>query len=89
MAELTQTNGRIVIDYMARDAGSFLQSMRALIPGRAESGPISNRKPTSAMSCSNSLRTWATFSATIRTVSPTRVFWAPHKSDGASSSICA
>ena len=32
MAELTQTNGRIVIDYMARDAGSFLRSMRALIP---------------------------------------------------------
>ena len=32
MAELTQTNGRIVVDYMARDAGSFLQSMRALIP---------------------------------------------------------
>ena len=32
MAELTQANGRIVIDYMARDAGSFLQSMRALIP---------------------------------------------------------
>ena len=32
MAELTQTNGQIVIDYMARDAGSFLQSMRALIP---------------------------------------------------------
>jgi hypothetical protein len=32
MAELTQTNGRLVIDYMARDAGSFLQSMRALIP---------------------------------------------------------
>src|SRR5215831_5105829 len=32
MAELTQANGRIVIDYMARDAGSFLQSMRTLIP---------------------------------------------------------
>lgn len=32
MAELKQANGRIVIDYMARDAGSFLQSMRALIP---------------------------------------------------------
>jgi hypothetical protein len=32
MAELKQANGRMVIDYMARDAGSFLQSMRALIP---------------------------------------------------------
>ncbi len=32
MAELKPANGRIVIDYMARDAGSFLQSMRALIP---------------------------------------------------------
>src|SRR5678816_4269052 len=32
MAELTQANGRTVIDYMARDAGSFLESMRALIP---------------------------------------------------------
>lgn len=32
MAELKQVNGRAVIDYMARDAGSFLQSMRALIP---------------------------------------------------------
>jgi uncharacterized phage protein gp47/JayE len=32
MAELKQVNGRIVIDYMARDAASFLQSMRALIP---------------------------------------------------------
>jgi uncharacterized phage protein gp47/JayE len=32
MAEVTQANGRTVIDYMARDAGSFLQSMRALIP---------------------------------------------------------
>ena len=32
MAELKQANGRPVIDYMARDAGSFLQSMRALIP---------------------------------------------------------
>jgi len=32
MADLTQTNGRLVIDYMARDAGSFLRSMRALIP---------------------------------------------------------
>lgn len=32
MAELQQVNGRTVIDYMARDAGSFLQSMRTLIP---------------------------------------------------------
>src|SRR5262245_10944667 len=32
MAELKQANGRVVIDYMARDAGSFLQSMRSLIP---------------------------------------------------------
>jgi uncharacterized phage protein gp47/JayE len=32
MAELKQANSRMVIDYMARDAGSFLQSMRALIP---------------------------------------------------------
>jgi hypothetical protein len=32
MAELKQVNGRVIIDYMARDAGSFLQSMRALIP---------------------------------------------------------
>ena len=32
MAEITQVNGRTVIDYMARDYGSFLQSMRALIP---------------------------------------------------------
>ena len=32
MAELTQANGRTVIDYMARDAESFLRSMRALIP---------------------------------------------------------
>jgi hypothetical protein len=32
MAELKQANGRMVIDYMARDAGSFLQAMRALIP---------------------------------------------------------
>ena len=32
MAALTQTNGRVVIDYMARDYDSFLQSMRALIP---------------------------------------------------------
>src|SRR6478736_8267731 len=32
MAEITQLNGRTVIDYMARDYGSFLQSMRALIP---------------------------------------------------------
>jgi hypothetical protein len=34
MAELKQVNGRVVIDYMARDAGSFLQSMRALIPAK-------------------------------------------------------
>ncbi|MEO8258888.1 MAG: baseplate J/gp47 family protein [Acidobacteriota bacterium] len=34
MAEVTQVNGRPVIDYMARDAASFLQSMRALIPGK-------------------------------------------------------
>jgi baseplate J-like protein len=34
MAELKQANGRVVIDYMARDAGSFLQSMRALIPAK-------------------------------------------------------
>jgi Baseplate J-like protein len=34
MAELKQANGRTVIDYMARDAGSFLQSMRALIPAK-------------------------------------------------------
>src|SRR5512145_1801214 len=32
MAELKQANGRTVIDYMARDAESFLRSMRALIP---------------------------------------------------------
>jgi hypothetical protein len=32
MAEITQVNGRTVIDYMARDYSSFLQSMRALIP---------------------------------------------------------
>jgi len=32
MAELQQVNGRTVIDYMARDAGSFLRSMRAQIP---------------------------------------------------------
>src|SRR4029453_1299742 len=32
MAELKQANGRTVIDYMARDYSSFLQSMRALIP---------------------------------------------------------
>jgi hypothetical protein len=32
MAELKQANGRTVIDYMARDAGSFLRSMRELIP---------------------------------------------------------
>jgi hypothetical protein len=32
MAELKQANGRLVIDYMARDAESFLRSMRALIP---------------------------------------------------------
>ena len=34
MPEITQVNGRPVIDYMARDYGSFLQSMRALIPGK-------------------------------------------------------
>jgi hypothetical protein len=34
MAELKQANGRMVIDYMARDAGSILQSMRALIPAK-------------------------------------------------------
>src|SRR4051794_19541551 len=32
MAELTHANGRPVLDYMARDAESFLASMRALIP---------------------------------------------------------
>ena len=32
MADIKQVNGRPVIDYMARDYGSFLQSMRALIP---------------------------------------------------------
>src|SRR4029434_8895730 len=31
MAKLKHANGRTVIDYMARDAGSFLQSMRALL----------------------------------------------------------
>ncbi len=32
MAEITQVNGRPVIDYMARDYQSFLQAMRELIP---------------------------------------------------------
>lgn len=32
MAEIKRVNGRTVIDYMARDYGSFLQSMRTLIP---------------------------------------------------------
>jgi hypothetical protein len=32
MADIKQVNGRPVIDYMARDYGSFLQSMQALIP---------------------------------------------------------
>ena len=32
MAELVKTNGRTVVDYMARDYESFLSSMRELIP---------------------------------------------------------
>src|SRR5262252_376296 len=32
MAEIKNVDGRPVIDYMARDYASFLQSMRALIP---------------------------------------------------------
>jgi len=32
MAEIKQSNGRLLIDYMARDYESLLQSMRALIP---------------------------------------------------------
>ncbi|MCP4663022.1 MAG: hypothetical protein GY856_47125, partial [bacterium] len=32
MAELVKTNGRTVVDYMARDYESFLRSMRELIP---------------------------------------------------------
>jgi uncharacterized phage protein gp47/JayE len=34
MAELQQANGQTVIDYMARDYDSFLQSMRSLIPSK-------------------------------------------------------
>jgi len=34
MAEITNTNGRNVIDYMARDYDSFLKSMRDLIPAK-------------------------------------------------------
>lgn len=32
MAEIKRINGRTVVDYMARDYSSFLQSMRSLIP---------------------------------------------------------
>ncbi len=32
MAEIKKSNERMIIDYMARDYGSFLQSMRELIP---------------------------------------------------------
>lgn len=34
MAEIKNVNGRYVIDYMARDFDSFLQSMRELIPAK-------------------------------------------------------
>ena len=34
MAEIKKTNGQMVIDYMARDYGSLLQSMRKLIPDK-------------------------------------------------------
>jgi hypothetical protein len=34
MAEIKKSNGHIVIDYMARDYGSLLQSMRGLIPDK-------------------------------------------------------
>lgn len=34
MAEIKKTNGHMVIDYMARDYGSLLQSMRGLIPDK-------------------------------------------------------
>ena len=34
MAEITKVNGRYIVDYMARDYDSFLQSMRDLIPGK-------------------------------------------------------
>jgi hypothetical protein len=34
MAEIKQVNGRTVVDYMARDYDSLLQSMRALIPSK-------------------------------------------------------
>lgn len=34
MAEIKQANGRILIDYMARDYDSLLESMRALIPDK-------------------------------------------------------
>ena len=32
MAEITSQNGRTIVDYMARDYDSLLQSMRELIP---------------------------------------------------------
>lgn len=34
MAEITQANGQTLVDYMARDYDSLLQSMRALIPDK-------------------------------------------------------
>src|SRR5215475_2772913 len=34
MAEIKQVNGRTLVDYMARDYDSLLQSMRALIPSK-------------------------------------------------------
>lgn len=34
MAEITQNNGQVIVDYMARDYDSFLRSMRALIPDK-------------------------------------------------------
>jgi len=34
MAEIKKSNERMIIDYMARDYGSFLQSMRELIPDK-------------------------------------------------------
>ena len=77
MAEITQVNGRPVIDYMARDYESLLQAMRDADPAEAAGvDAISPTRPTSATCCWSCSRTWATSSATTRTGSPTRASWA-------------
>ena len=63
-----------VIDYMARDYESLLQSMRELVPQAAASGRTSPTRPTSATCCWSCSRTSATSSATTRTGWPNESF---------------